>query len=310
MNDLKTKSANHIKMKKNSLILLGTSALLTTSLSATIEITEDLGFYGYIDMAYTDLDDGSGSQTDVAEYELGFSYTPSESAWSAVAEISFNGTDANFETTTITFAASDELSFTVGNILSYQGFETYDATGLYQYSYSGPGPLYSAAYAVGASMDYVTDDWAAGVWVGDTDSDASLEFLLAYTGVEGLTIKGIYADDPGYETINFWASYEVGDLTLATEYVDTDYNGSGDYNGFTDIMELESYMFLAYYSFGNPGITLRYTDASTDMGDYEKITLSPSYVFTDNVSGLLEVSWVDDGYTDPTEFAAEIIFTF
>jgi hypothetical protein len=46
--------------------------------------------------------------------------------------------------------------FTFGNILSYQGFETFDATGLYQYSYAGADntALYSAGYAVGASADY------------------------------------------------------------------------------------------------------------------------------------------------------------
>ncbi|MCB1122133.1 MAG: hypothetical protein KJT03_11330 [Verrucomicrobiae bacterium] len=297
-------------MKNVSLILLTAFALFSISLRAEIEVTEDLSTYGYIDMAAVDLDDGEGSQTDISEFELGLSFMPVESDWSAVSEISFNGDDASFETVTITYAATEELSFTAGNILSYQGFETYDATGLYQFSYSGPGPLYSAGYAVGASADYVTDEFAAGVWVGDTDSDLSFEFLLAYTGVEGLTAKVIYADDPGYETFNFWASYEVGNLTLAGEYVDTDYEGFGDFNGFTEIGELESYMFLAYYSFGNPAITLRYSSVDTDNGDYDKITVCPSYTFSDNVLGLIEVSWVDDGASDPTEVAAELLFTF
>ena len=296
--------------KGKLLMLFACSAFIGGNLKAEINIAEDLSLYGYIDMAYTDMDTASGSETSVAEYEFGLNFTPEESDWSAVAEISFDGTDARFETATITFAASEELSFSAGNILSYQGFETFDATGLYQFSYSGPSVLYSAGYAVGASMDYVTDDFAVGIWLGDTDSDVSSEFLLAYTGVEGLTAKFIYADDPGYETINFWASYETGDLTLATEYVDTDYAGFGDNAGFTNISELESMMFLAYYSFGSAGLTGRYTDAETDMGDYQKVTISPSFTFSDNVLGLLEVSFVDDGDTDPTEFAAEIIFTF
>lgn len=310
MNDLKSKLTNGNNTKTKLLILLGVSTILSMSLQAVIPVAEELELYGYIDMAYTDLDTPAGSETSISEYELGLNFMPKESDWNAIAEISFDGTDANFETTTITYAADNELSFTFGNILSYQGFETFDTTGLYQFSYSGPDRLYSAGYAVGASMDYVTDDFALAVWAGDTDSDVSLEFLAAYTGIEGVTAKFIYADDPGYETFNFWASYETGNLTLAAEYLDTDYAGLGDNAGFTDISELESVMFLAYYSFGNAGLTGRYSDVDTDMGDYRKFTISPSYTFSDNVLGLLEVSFVEDGATDPTEFAAEIIFTF
>jgi len=307
---MKDTKPNYINTKKCLFILLSVFSLLGSRLIAEIPVAEELSIFGYIDMAYTDLDTDAGSETNVAEYEFGLNFTPVESAWSAIAEISFDGINASFETTTISFASSEELSLSFGNILSYQGFEAFDATGLYQFSYSGPSVLYSAGYAVGASVDYVTEDFTLGAWVGDTYSDASFEFLVAYTGIEGLTAKVIYADDPGYETLNFWASYEVGDLTLAGEIMDTDYAGPGDNAGFTDISMLESYMLLAYYSFGNPGLTFRYSDIDTDMGEYEKFTISPSYTFSDNVLGLLEVSFVDDGATNPTEFAAEIIFTF
>ena len=47
----------------------------------------------------------------------------------------------------------------------------------------------------------------------------AMSFLLLYTGVEGLTVKGIYALDPGYETFNLWASYEYGGFTFAAEYI-------------------------------------------------------------------------------------------
>ena len=42
-----------------------------------------------------------------------------------------------FEKVMITYAHSDSLSFTTGKMLTYQGFEAADATGLYQYSYQG-----------------------------------------------------------------------------------------------------------------------------------------------------------------------------
>ena len=313
-----------MKLKKEMIGIVAGAAMFASSAHAEIPLTDDLSAYGYIDMFYDDLDGEDNLEGGVAEFELGFAFTPEESKWSAVAELSFrNGRtvdvvdDANdevsvpdeldFETVTITYAYSDELSFTLGNILSYQGFETYDATGLFQYSYLGRGPVYSAAYAYGASADYVTDAYAFGAWIGENDDSASLEFLAAYTGVEDLTVKFIYADDPGnaddpgYETYNLWASYDIDAFTFAVEYVDTD-NADGS--------ELEAYMALVYYSFGDAGITLRYSDVDYDGVDYEKFTISPSYSFSDNVFGLLEASFVEDGNNSTTELAAELIYSF
>ena len=310
-----------MKMKKELLASLTGVALFGSVANAEIPLTDSLSAYGYIDAYYDDTDTGDNLEGGLAEFELGFSFTPAESKWSAVAELSFRDgrttlatdddgedvantnvpDDLDFETVTITYAASDELSFTIGNILSYQGFETYDATGLYQYSYLGRGAVYSAAYAYGASADYATDDYALGLWVGEADDSASVEFLAAYTGIENLTAKFIYADDPGYETANFWASYDVNAFTFAIEYVQTDY---------TDDTELEAYMALVYYSLGDAGITLRFSDVDYDGTDYEKFTISPSYAFSDNVFGLLEVSFVEDGDDSTTELAAELIYSF
>ena len=246
-----------MKIKKELLASLTGAALFGTVANAEIPITDDLSAYGYIDAYYEDTDTGDNLEGGLAEFELGFSFAPAESKWSAVAELSFRDgrttevTDSNddtvdvpddldFETVTITYAASDALSFTIGNILSYQGFETYDATGLFQYSYQGYGnsPVYSAAYAYGACADYVTDDYALGFWIGEADDSASVEFLAAYTGIEDLTVKFIYADDPGYETVNIWASYNLGDFTFAAEYTSNEFEAVAD--------EDSVYMALAY----------------------------------------------------------------
>ena len=289
-------------------------AVFASQASAEIVLADGLSAYGYIDVAYTDADNSAPLTGGAAEFELGFSFAPEGSAWSAVAEISFdndetaNEDDKNseFETVTLTYAASDSLSFTIGNILSYQGFETYDATGLYQYSYSGYGAnnngvLYSAGYANGACVDYSAGDIALGAWIGDSSGDASIELLLAYTGIEGLTAKYIYADDPAYETNNFWASYETGALTFAGEYVDTEYTNNDT---------LESMMGLVYYSMGDAGITFRYSDVEYSGVEYTKLTVSPSYSFSDNVFGLVEVSSEDYNDDDFVSFAAELIYSF
>lgn len=288
-------------MKNKLTYLLASSALVASYASAEIVLTDDLSAYGYIDTAYVSADDVSDINGAVAEFELGFAFSPVDSAWSAVAEISFDNdeTDAEFETVTISYAYSDELSFTVGNILTYQGFETFDATGLYQYSYSGVdnNPLYSAGYAYGVAADYSTDDLGLGLWVGETDNSVSVEFFAQYTGVEGLTATFVYADDPEYSTINFWASYEVDAFTFAVEYVDTDDDTS-------------AYSGLVYYAMGDAGLTLRYSGGEDSGVDFDRFTISPSYAFSDNVFGLLEYTYQETDTADTTELAAELIFSF
>ncbi|MDG2345290.1 MAG: hypothetical protein P8M62_04445 [Opitutae bacterium] len=313
-----------MKIKKELLASLTGVALFGTFANAEIPITEDLSAYGYIDAYYEDTDTGDNLEGGLAEFELGFSFAPAESKWSAVAELSFRDgrttsvtdddgedvdntnvpDDLDFETVTITYAASDALSFTIGNILSYQGFETYDATGLFQYSYQGYGnsPVYSAAYAYGACADYVTDNYALGFWIGEADDSASVEFLAAYTGIEDLTVKFIYADDPGYESMNIWASYNLGDFTFAAEYTSNEFEGVAD--------EDSVYMALAYYSFGDAGVTLRYSGGEFGGQDFDKYTVSPSYAFSDNVFGLIELSYEEVEDTDATTLAAELIYSF
>ena len=292
-------------MKNKITCLLAGAALFGATANAEIVLTEDLSAYGYIDMALTDGDGVNDTATSVAEFELGFAFTPAESAYSAVAELSFGESDVEWETVTISYQFSDSLSFTFGNILSYQGFETYDATGLYQFSYAGAGgaPLYSAAYAVGASADGSLGVLDYGVWIGDTDSStASFEYLLAYNGIENLTVKFIYADDPGYETVNAWASYDLGDFTFAVETVETE-DGTG-----ADVLDVQ--MAMIYYAMGDAGLTVRITDGDYAGVDYEKFTISPSYAFSDNVFGLVEFSTEELGGVEEDTAAVELIYSF
>jgi hypothetical protein len=300
------KQTKNIYMKNKITCLLAGAALFGATANAEIVLTDDLSAYGYIDMALTDGGDTNDTDTAVAEFELGFAFTPAESAYSAVAELSFDGAGVtDFETVTISYQFSDSLSFTFGNILSYQGFETYDATGLYQFSYAGAGgaALYSAGYAVGASADGSLGDIDYGVWIGDTDSGTnSFEYLLAYNGVENLTVKFIYADDPGYETVNAWASYDLGDFTIAVESVETE-DGTG-----ADVLDVQYVM--VYYAMGDAGLTVRFADGDYAGVEYEKFTISPSYAFSDNVFGLVEFSTEELGAVEQDTAAVELIYSF
>ena len=115
-------------------------------------------------------------------------------------------------------------------------------------------------------------------------------------------MKAIYADDPGYETTNIWASYDYGSWTFAVESVDHE---------FEDDTEVDLLMALAYYSFGNAGITLRVTDGEYDGVDFDKLTISPSYAFSDNVFGLIEFSTEEfEGFEEEDSAAVELIYSF
>ena len=317
-------------MKKELLTMLASSALFAYSANAEIVLTEDLSVSGYIDAAVVDggdltnaangdPDGKTNTSSSVAEFELGFAFSPAEEPFSAVAELSFkNNDDVDFEKVMVTYAYSDSLSFTAGNMLTYQGFEAADATGLYQFSYQGVNNsvAYSAGYAPGASVDYVTDSYELGWWIGgyETEADASYEYYAAYTGVENLTAKFIYADDPNYETYNAWVSYDYGDFTFAVEYTSTDNEGTE--------LDQEVFMALVYYAFGDAGLTLRYSSGEMSFDtddndildqnvDFDRFTISPSYAFSDSVFGLVEYS-VDDvkGDGTDTQLAAELIFSF
>jgi len=308
-----------MKIKNTITGSLAAFAVFASQASAEIVLTDDLSLSGYIDIWLDSLDSEGDADYGVQEIELAFAFTPADSPWSAVAELSFDGADAatndfgggeditlETETVTVTYAASDALSFTIGNILSYQGFETFDATGLYQYSYSGTGGavLYSAGYAFGASADYATDDYSLGFWIGDNGGEASTEYLFAYTGIENTTLKVIFADDPGYESLNVWGSYDYGDFTFAFEFYDNDPT-----TGSTST-EVESIMGLVYYSFGDAGITVRYVDGEMGGTEYERLTFSPSYAFSDSVFGLCEFTFEETSAGTSEEFAAELIYSF
>ena len=304
-----------MKIKNTITGSLAAFAVFASQASAEIILTDDLSLSGYIDIWLDSLDSEGDADYGVQEIELAFAFTPADSPWSAVAELSFDGADAfsggeeitaNTETVTVTYAASDALSFTIGNILSYQGFEAFDATGLYQYSYSGSGgsPLYSAEYAFGVCADYVTDDYSLGFWIGDNGGEASTEYLFAYTGIENTTLKVIFADDPGYESFNVWGSYDYGDFTFAFEFYDNDPTTP------TSSTEVESIMGLVYYSFGDAGITVRYVDGEMGGTEYERLTFSPSYAFSDSVFGLCEFTFEETSAGTSEEFAAELIYSF
>ena len=239
-------------------------------------------------------------------------------------------TGGNLEEAVVTYDLGNGLSVSAGRMLSYMGFEAYDPTNMYQYSYAydigfqagyeGAQLIYDA-YDVGFSVDYGTDDFSIGVW-SSMEADAGYELALAYTGIENFTAKAIFSDFSAptagaYEKSTFWVSYQMDKLLVAAEVAENDQADAGS-------SDVDGYLFMANYAMTDASaITLRYsgieiTGATNETVTYEgtKFTISPSYVFNDNFSGLVEYSSYDSdvvtgALVEPEELiAVEVIYTF
>ena len=236
--------------------------------------------------------------------------------------------DSALEEAVLTYDFGSGLSVSAGKMLSYMGFEAYDPTNMYQYSYAydvggqndtGAQMIYDA-YDVGFSVDYGTDLFSIGLW-SSMESDAGYELALAFTGIENFTAKAIFSDfsapaTEAYEKSTYWVSYQLDKLLIAGEIAENDQLDTGE--------DVEGYLIMANYAMTDAAaLTLRYsgleiTGATNNTIAYEgtKFTISPSYVFNDNFSGLIEYSSYDAEtvsatYVEPEELlAVELIYTF
>jgi hypothetical protein len=197
---------------KNKLLTLA-SLLAAFNLNA-IEIGptgSGVDMSGFVDMAYSERG-SAGSSAFGGQVELNFNYTagPVSAAvgldfgeGSAYGEGDGDGLNSNMEEAYITYDFGNGLSVTMGRMLTYMGFEAFDAPAMYQMTYAydvvhantagaGPQDIYDA-YDYGASVDYGTDMFSVGLWSSLEDS-AGYEIALAFTGVENLTAKAIWSD--------------------------------------------------------------------------------------------------------------------
>ena len=178
---------------------------------------------GFVDVAGSKQ--GTDTETTTAQVELNFSY--STGPVSAMVGLDFGegsvyGASDNLEEAYVTYDFGSGFSVTGGKMLSYMGFEAFDPTNMYQYSYAydadgvgGPQDIYDA-YDDGFSIDYATDMFSVGIFAS-AEQDGGYEYAFAFTGIENLTVKAIMADWDAYETTTYWASYQMDKLLLGAE---------------------------------------------------------------------------------------------
>jgi hypothetical protein len=289
---------------------------------------------GFIDIQSSKQ--GDDTETTGAQVELNFNYSTgpvSAAVGLDFGAISFAGdadADSNLEEAYITYDFGNGFSVTGGRMLTYMGFEAFDPTNMYQFSYAydveGAQDIYDA-YDYGASIDYGTDSFSIGVW-SSLEANAGYELALAFTGIENFTAKAIWSDfsAPGtdaYEKSTYWISYQMDKLLIAAEVAEKDSLDAGTATNADGSAapagDVDGMMIMANYAVSDKvGLTLRYSETEylsfdgTPYYEGSKFTVSPSYIFTDSLSGLLEYSSYDaDLGAEPEELlAAEVIFTF
>ena len=275
---------------------------------------------GFVDYSVVSQGDTT-TPVQTAQVELNLDFSTGPVSFSLDYDLTAGGN--TLEEAVVTYAINDSLSFSVGRMLSYLGFEAFDAPNMYQFSYAydyatGGQDIYDA-YADGFSVDYGSDMFSVGVWT-DFAEHPSFEYAFAFTGIETLTAKAIFADygDDADDIMTLWASYELDKLLLAVEFATDDKNAGvpGTAADFTDD-DIDAFLIMANYAVtDSAAVTVRfstaeYSDGATSV-DVDKFTISPSYAFTDNFSGLIEYSsYSVSGGADVDDLTAiELIYTF
>lgn len=309
-----------MKFNKN-LIAGAVAACMASAAHAQIELGSGFSVTGFIDMSYFNYDEDGAVSTEesigVDQFETDFLFEGSNGI-SAQVDIEYGGTSTTPETFVeqafITKSFSDKFSLKAGRFLSYTGWETEEPTGLFQYSFAGYQPYFYGYYQQGVSAMY---DFGSIQLMGsvvnsafdpsDYNSDADVEVGLGISPGDNFTAKLFFIDEGEDSYSNLWASYKVGKVTLAAEYVDRDLDTGADGDG---------YLAMFNYASGIFGFTVRYVDYSIedllDPIETNSLTISPSFKIGDKLLIVTEyrMDEYDAGGIDNNTAAVEALFMF
>ena len=306
---------------KKNLIAGAVAACIGSAAHAQIELGSGFSVTGFIDMSYFNLDvdgaDGTEKSLGVDQFETDFLFEGSNGI-SAEVDIEYGGTSTTPETFVeqafVTKSFTDKFSLKAGRFLSYTGWETEEPTGLFQYSFAGYQPYFYGYYQQGVSAQY---DFGPVQLMGsvvnsafdpsDYNSDPDTEIGIGISPGDNFTAK-VFLIDEGEDTYtNLWASYKVGKVTLAAEYVDRDLDTGADGDG---------YLAMFNYATGIFGFTVRYVDYSIedtfDPIETNSLTISPSFKIGDKLLIVTEyrMDEYDAGGIDNNTAAVEALFMF
>ncbi|NBB79920.1 MAG: outer membrane beta-barrel protein [Verrucomicrobia bacterium] len=340
------------------------SAFLAASSFSTAEIVVNdfLSFEGFVDMSYTHSDtdsdvaalDGSDNSFSIDQVEISwlFDFDP------VTAQIDLeheegraidNDSGTAVEQAFATYHLDGGSAITAGRYASMLGFEAFEPTGLYQYSFAydmGFGDLIGTpGYVDGVKYTYESDDSFFGISVHDTtfnsdegrlggsgNSTYGIEAAGSMILGDGLNwfVGGAYEDgdaaiDSDAYVFNTYLTYETGAWVFAGELIYGEYEAGQALvdGGFgTGEEEVLQALLMANFAYSDAAsITGRISysdheldDAGSTEADFAKFTLAHGYAFTDNLFLVNEISYVDGdvngGDYENLLGAVELIFSF
>jgi hypothetical protein len=324
---------------KNKIAIASAFLAASSFSTAEIVINDFLSFEGFVDMSYSHTD----SEFDgTSESDNSFAIDQVEISWlfdfdpvTAQIDLQYEGDDDGFivEQAFATYHFDNGGAVTAGRYASMLGFEAFEPTGLYQYSFAYDlhdafGAVNSSditiipGYAQGIKYTYETDstffgislqdevfDYDNGRLGGDEDSSYGVEAAFAFYMDNGLSwfIGGAYEDADQAEgdtwMLNTYVTFETGAWIFAAEmnYGESEAARFALGDNFGSDLEEEVFQALIMANFAYSDVAsvtgrISYADHSHDAGfdaDFIKYTLAHGYAFTDNLFLVNEISYVD-----------------
>ncbi|MGZ0656181.1 outer membrane beta-barrel protein [Coraliomargarita sp. W4R72] len=335
---------------KNKIAIASAFIAASSFSTAEIVVNDFLSFEGFVDMSYSQTDSELDS---LSESENSFAIDQVEIDWlfdfdvvTAQIDLNYEGGDAPddniVEQAFVTYHFDNGSAITAGRYASMLGFESFEPTGLYQYSFAydiqnaigGPSDVsILPGYAQGLKYTHESDTTFFGISVqdeafendgdrfgGDDDSSFAVEVAGSITMDNGLTffLGGAYEDADLGDTyvINTYATFETGAWLFAAEL---NY-GNSESGAFAigslfgnDDEDAFSALLMANFAYSDQAsVTGRLTYIDNDVNDASdleikgfKYTLAHGYAFTDNLFLVNEISYVDgevDGFFGSADY--------
>lgn len=332
---------------KNKIAIASAFLAASSFSTAEIVINDFLSFEGFVDMSYSHTDSEFGPDkssdnsfaVDQVEISWLFDFDP------VTAQIDFThlGSDndrvspfdgnSGVEQAFATYHMENGGAITAGLYASMLGFEAFEPTGLYQYSFAydlhdGFGAITSSnvsilpGYSQGVKYTYEADTSFFGISLQDsvfgTNNDRfggsgassfGIEAAYALTMDNGVSwfLGGAYEDSDGTlgdsYVINTYVTFETGAWLFAAElnYGESEAGVFALGDNFASDLEEEVLSFLLMANFAYSDVAsvtgrISYADHEHDAGveaDFVKFTLAHGYAFTDNLFLVNEISYVD-----------------
>lgn len=325
-------------MIKQSLRHVGWAAALltlTAAANAEVKLNDNFSISGYISgsVADTITDEVEDSFMDVDSVKLQATAT-FEKTSGTISMHSFADHDPKFLDVYATYTLDAGNSVTVGNFLSYLGYEAFDYPNMLQISYANTLGAFIPAYHSGVKYDFSSGSTSGGIAIldsvygptyykgdGELDNGAGLEAYVKFTQGESSLFAAIAYDDgvggstDDRFTFDVWGQTKVGATTLAAEYCYSKLSSSGpDADGYF-------WLLLAMQPINDKWtVTGRLSggeDESLAIGPgtptFLKATISPAVTITDHLGLLFEYSYIkyDDFVAEKQHFlSAQVIFKF